>query len=404
MSIYFDFTAASAVLKEYYTRKDVETSVFKSPALGIIPKNYTGSGEHFVGPLRIATSSTRSANANKAFTSGSPSTAVRWVIPWEFDFASANVTGDVIARTRNDEGAFVRAIKFEAEGAMDNAHISLSTKLWGNGGGSIGQISADSDVTTTTITLAIPSQAINFQVNQIINGSHTDGTSGSVLPNSVTLVGVDLETGELTADADWNTITGLATGDFLFNQGDFGAAAPGIPAFIPLVSPVGTYLNVDRGQDPIRTAGWRFQGNGTKTETIVTTSTKISSLGGRVSHVFVNNNDYQGLLNEQTGRVEYTTEQSFNNAQLSFKGLELALTGSTAKVLADPYVPQGAAWLLDMSTWEFVSMGEAPDWLGEGADDMLWLRVPDQDAYQARLGSYYAIYCSNPGKNGVAIF
>lgn len=404
MSIYFDSGAASAVLKEYYTRKDLETSVFKSPSLGIIPKDTTGSGEEFNGPLRIATSSTRSANANLAFTQGKPSTAVKWIIPWEFDFGSANVDGQTIAATRNDEGAFVRAIKFEAEGAMDSAHISLASKMWGNGGGSIGQISAASNVATDTITLAIPSQAIQFQVGQIVQTSTTDGTSGAVKATFRNLVGVNIETGELTADAAWNTGVAAAANDFIFNQGDFGAAAPGIPAFIPLVAPTGTYLNVNRGADPIRTAGWRFQGLGTKQETIVTCSTKIASLDGRTSHVFINNLDYQGLLNELTGRVEYTTESAFKNPQMSFEGIKLALTSGTAKIIADPYVPQGAAWLLDMSTWSMVSMGEAPDWLGEGADDMLWLRVEGANAYQARLGSYYAWYCSNPGKNGVAIF
>ena len=403
MGLAFDSVAASFALKEYYTDMDLQTAVFKSPALGIIPKDTTGAGKYFVGPLRIATLSSRSATAATAFTTGSPSTGVEWIIPWSFDFASANITGDTIAKTRNDEGAFVEAIKFEAESAMDTANISLSTKLWGNGGGSIGQISAGSAVGTATITLAIPSQAINFQVGQVLNTSATDGTSGVVKVGSVTLTAVNIVTGTLTASGNWTAgIATAAASDFIFNQGDFGAAAPGIPAFVPIVDPVGTYLNVNRAQDTVRTAGWRYSGGATKRETITTLSTRIASLGGKTTHVFMNTLDYQDLINELQTNVVFTTSEAFKMPQVSFPGIQLALTSGTAKVIADPYVPQGFAWLLDMSTWKFVSMGQAPDW--DETDSLLWSRIPGLDQFQARLKSYYAIYCSNPGKNGVAIF
>ena len=86
----------------------------------------------------------------------------------------------------------------------------------------------------------------------------------------------------------------------------------------------------------------------------------------------------------------------------TFSVVRLLLIGTLGPLLLlNVGVPQGAAWLLDMSTWKFVSMGAAPDW--DETDGLLWSRIPGADQFQARLKSYYAIYCSNPGKNGVAI-
>ena len=403
MSLAFDAAAASFMTKEYYTRMDLETAVFKSPALGILAKDSSGTGKRFNGPLRISTVTSNSHDASLAFTAGSPSTGVDWIIPWTKDFASANLTGDVIAMTRNDEGAFEEAIKFEIESAMDTAHISLSTDLWGNGGGSLGQISAGSNVATDTITLAIPSQASNFRVNQIVQTSTTDGTTGAVKSTMRTLIAVDVELGTLKASAVWNTGVAAAASDFIFNQGGFGASAPGIPALIPIVSPTGTFLNVNRGLDPVRTAGWRVSGFSTKKEALIKCASRIHSLGGRPSHVFMHTDDFSDLVTEIGNQVRYSTDSAFKLPQLGFSGIELAVAGNGAcKILPDPYVPQGAAWMLDMSKWKFVSMGAAPDW--DETDGLLWRMIPGADQAQARLKSYWALYCSNPGHNAVAIF
>ena len=73
MGINLDTAAVTPVLKNRYTDLKIETIVFMSETLGFMPKDPNYGGAMYVGAIRNATASSRSALDTVAFTVGSPS-------------------------------------------------------------------------------------------------------------------------------------------------------------------------------------------------------------------------------------------------------------------------------------------------------------------------------------------
>ena len=89
----FDITAATPILKQYYTKKKIESLVFESVTLAKIPKDTNGSGVAYVGAIRSAIPASVSGTDTVAFATTGGSIYNGWVCPWRFGYASANITG-----------------------------------------------------------------------------------------------------------------------------------------------------------------------------------------------------------------------------------------------------------------------------------------------------------------------
>lgn len=403
----FDITAATPILKQYYTKLKVETLVFKSSTFGVMPKDTSGGGSAYEGTVRAAIAANASFTDTTAFTNSTASSFKRWSVPWRSGYTRALVSGQSLDATRNDSVAFAKALVTETEGAYDELAQQIGAALWSNGGGAIGQISATSDVTTTTITLANPLQGINFRVGQVIKSAATDGTSGSVRANSVTLTKVNILTGELTASAAWSTITGCAALDYLFMDGDFGAAWQGIPAWIVPAANRGslatTFNGVDRSVDPIRLAGAYFEGKGApKKESLIQAGMILQLLGAKPSHVILHPLDFADISKDLTTNVTITTETAFKNPQIGFGALNYVAPFGSVKIMTDPFVPQGQGYILQMDTWKLASMEMVPQtklW-----DNLQWLRSVGADQYEYRTLYRACTFCSMPGYNCAITF
>lgn len=405
----FDITAATPVLKQYYTPKKVESLVFQSPLQAIIPKDTGGSGVAYVGSIRSAITSAVSNDDTVAFTSSGASVYKQWVCPWRSGYARALVSGEVLDKTGNDRGAFVKAVVSETEGAYEAIGAQIGAALWHNGGGSIGKLDGSLTVTGTTQQLANASDAVNFRVGQVIKSASTDGTSGSVRVGSVTLTAVDLFSGLLTASGNWDAgITSPVNTDYLFPAGDFGLAFQGVPAWIVpgslRASVLGTSFNsVVRSSDPVRLAGVAYQGGGApKKESMIQLGMMLNKLKSKPSHFFLNDLDFADIAKDLTTNTRIVTETAYKNPQIGFSAIEYVAPFGTIKLMTDPFLAQGTAYMLDMSTWLMPSMGQIPkvDFL----DKMNWLRTAGADSYEFRTLYRCATYCSNPAKNGVVEF
>lgn len=405
----FDITAATPILKQYYTPMKVETLVFTSPALAFMPKDTGGSGSAYIGAIRSSITSAVSNTDTTAFTADGNSQYKQWTCPWRNGYARALVSGEAIDKCGNDRGSFVRAVISETEGTYMAIGQQIGAALYSNGGGSLGKLGSGT-VGSTTLTLANPSDAIKFRPGQILKASPTDGTSGSVRAGSVTLTAVDLFTGVLTASGNWSAgIAAIVNTDYLFADGDFGLAFQGIPAWIVnntrrTAGVLSTSFNgVDRTVDPVRLAGVPYTGNGApKKESLIQLGMMLARMGAKPTHVLLNHLDFADIVKDLTTNTQIVTETAYKNPQIGFSAIEYVAPFGTVKIVTDPFCPQGIGYVLDMKTWKLPSMGQVPK--VDFIDKLNWLRLAGADSYEFRTLYRCATYCSMPGHNGVVEF
>lgn len=405
----FDITAATPVLKQYYTPMKVESLVFTSPTLAVLPKDTGGSGSAYIGAIRSAITNAVSFDDATAFTATGASVYKQWSCPWRSGYARALVSGEVLDKTGNDKGAFVKAVISETEGAYMAVGQQIGAALFANGGGALGKLGSGT-VGSTVLTLANASYAINFRAGQVLKAATTDGTSGSLKNGTVTLAAVDLFTGDLTATGNWSAgISTIANTDYLFALGDFGLAFQGIPAWIvgPTARAAGvlstTFNGVDRTVDPIRLAGVPYSGNGApKKESLVQLGMMLHRMGAKPTHIVLNELDFADVVKDLTTNTRIVTETAYKNPQIGFSAVEYVAPFGSVKIMTDPFCPQGTGYILDMKTWKLASMGQVPK--VDFIDKLNWLRTAGADSYEFRTLYRCATYCSMPGHNGVVEF
>lgn len=405
-------TTAAALLKRIYSPKQVQYMALKKrPFLGLVKKNTSQFGgaayayaiEYGRNPGRSRVFATAQSNV------GSTSSA-QFLITRKKDYGVARIETEAIMASKGSEAAFMPLLRNTMERTIDGVGFSLSKDIWGNAGGSLGQLSATAAV-STVVTLANKEDAINFYVGQKIDGSATDGTNaaGALLNTLVpTVTAVDHDAGTVTFDVDVSGANYLfAASSYLFQNGDFlttgSGKIAGIQAWLPATAPTsGTaaFFGVSRHVAPNDLAGLRPDVSAASTihEKIMIACGSGARLGAEIDHIFMNPEDVTDLTLELEGKVVYnktTSPQQRELAQVSFDSIKFMTPVGAVDIVADQHCPKSRAYGLDMSTWEFGSLGGAPIVLAEGDD----IFVYNDDAKEIRVGYYGNLYCTAPGRN-----
>ena len=314
--------------------------------------------------------------------------------------------GRVIAETRKDSGSFVRHLKAEMDGSMRQLKRSLTHALPRNGGGALGRLAAASaGGASATITLANKYDSVFFEVGQVLKGSATDGTSGSVRVGSATISAIDRAAGTLTtAGGNWATqITGLTESDYLFVEGDFGVKLVGLDAWIPSSAPGATaFYGVARNADPTRLGGVRLASTSSSRpidENAIDLLDAVTSEGGEPDVIFVHNRQFSNLEKRLSTRVQYG-ERSVDagGVKLGFKTIQINGPKGVVDVVGSNTIQLDTMWALQLDTWQLGSMGELFQMLDD--DGLPYLRMVDTDAIEGRLVSRPGLACLAPGFNG----
>lgn len=410
MSFVFDSTAATQILKVRYTDKFIESLIYTSPLLAMFPKKEDGGGLNYTGAIRSAVPSTISATDTVAYVTGNASSYAQWVCPWKNLYGSANVSGAAVDQSQGNANALVEVMSSEFDGLFMGLGMQLGSYLYGDGGGSIGQITTTSSVGTATITLQNSAQAAAIWPGQILQASSDDGTGGAgVRTGTVTIKAVNPVAGTVTATSNWSAgISAITAGDFLFLNGSYNGAFPGLvngwlcdANHLPTSG--SSFNGVDRSIDS-RLSGAYYSGNGApKSESMVRLGTYVARYGGKPDKAFVSYLDYADLCNELGTRVIYTTDTAFKNPQIGFSGIKLATPNGEMSVYPDPYCPVGTFLILTTSTWLMPSMKKVPH-VQTAFDGQDWLRQPGADQGQLRAVARMTTYCTNPSWNGIGSF
>jgi hypothetical protein len=348
--------------------------------------------------VNITTSGTGGGSADfaTALANQNPSTQKRFFVTHKTEYQVASVTGRAIATSLNDKMAILRVLKVEMDKANYKFGQALSARAHGNGGGSLGQISAASNVATATITLATITDINRFEIGDWIQTSTDNGTgtapagvASGANGNQAQILSLNRQTGTITLSANWNTY-GAAASNYIFRAGDYSVAMTGLGGWNPITAPTAgdSFFGMDRSVgDLTRQAGDRYTANagGSYEDTVLNACTQVSILGSQLPRTYVHSIDFTNLVKEVGSKRVY--EAKSRQGQIGFKGVTVTTGMGDTEVVSDIFAPRGYGRSVDPDDITLATAGECPNPLNWGGAQSTQV-LQNADAVQFRIGAY----------------
>lgn len=397
----------SNILKTLWPQDRVFNEVYPDhPFLMRLPKATNFTGDSLYLAVRYGDGQGRSVSLSAAQAAASAPKHARFNLTRSKNYQVYQIDGEAIEAARSDEGSLVRTLDDEIRGSLNNITKDLAVNVFRGRSGNIGAISSagPSAGPPATITLSNVADVTSFEAGMVLVASATSTGTNRLAPATATITRVNRETGVLTF-AD-NTFAGTtwAAGDFLSVSGDnannsgSGNKALGLADWLPLTAPTtgDSFLgSSDRPNDPVRLAGLRMDiSSDVPEEGMLRVAMELDRQGARPKDFIVNHTDYQSVLNS-LGTKAVTKYEGVGN--IGFQTIQLNGPKGPISVYLDQDCPAGRGYCLDMRTWKFYSLGDAPRILD--LDGLNMLRLASSDAYEGRIGYYGNLGCTAPGFN-----
>lgn len=411
-----------AALKELYTGDDYMKDLVykKNPLLALIPKDESPSGfagKYIPVPLIFGTPQGRSATFSTAQTNQTAPQLASFFVYRVSNYQIASITNELLEATKDSAGAFIDEAKLVMDTSFRNISNDLASDLYRSGTGSrgqIGSITKDGVTNAVSITLSSRSDVNQMEVGMVLVATATDG--GSPSSDTVTITSVNRNSGIIAGTASVTPASGLsgnwAANSYLVVQGDIpsgGASSTGsflkvsgLAAWGPKVAPSSAlFWNVDRSQD---SRMYFTIAQNTELESIeealIDAACQVAEIGGMPDMCFMNFTSYAALEKSLGAKVQYV-DVKHEEADIAFAGIRVHAPYGPITVIPDRNCPSQTAYLLQMDTLKFRSLGKAPHILTYGLEGLEGLRVGNADALEIRIGYYGNLICNAPCWNAV---
>jgi hypothetical protein len=418
-------TAASslsydALLLELWPQDDIYDLLYDSEETfyGIVKKDPS-----FYEKLRhlavgFGTTQGASASFSDAKAGKSASRQSEWKVTNVTYYSLFSIQRKLLKQARNRKAAILPALERESKMAIEVWRRMTSIYCWGNGVGSLGQISQIGGtfngivLTNAQIGLVSTPDVKHFELDMAFDASVDNTGAAGVRTRLSRLVvtNVDGENGIVTFNQNvTDAIPTAAANDYLYRQGDYNAVIAGVPAWIPTSVPTSTpFFGMDRSKYPQRLGGWRVPCAKLSPRGAAMKAAKVlRENGGKPSHYFLSPNDFFNLQMElqSAGNFQMVKEpgKRMDGHEFGepFEGISFQGPGGTIKAFSDINVPDNYGWMLDMRPIAFATLGETPAFVTD--DGSRILREGDADAYEGRIAGDMQLTNEAPGKSAVAL-
>jgi hypothetical protein len=390
-------TSWDAALKQYYRNKAVDDLVYKShPLFEILPKDPKFRGRNMPIPILYGRGQGVSTNFANAQTYATASKIDDFLLTRVSKYGVATISGEAVAASEGDRYSFLSASTTEIDNIIKSVGASISTSLYRDGAGAIGQCNAS--VTSTSLVLKTTNDVVNFEVGMELQFSATK-SGGSVKSGSVTITAINRNSGTLTVDA-LSAIdggSGVAANDYIYQYGDYDGAISGLDAWIPSSAPGSSaFFGVDRSVDTTRLGGQRYDGSSdTIIEALIEGMAIVGREGGTPSHIFLSFAEFVKL--EKALGAQIKREVQRKDSISGYASLEMIGPSGSCEVIPDKDCPDSVAYILQMDTWTLASIGEVVQLTT--LDGNRVLRQANDDGIEVRVHSYANLGCGGPGWN-----
>lgn len=403
-----DTTAAAAALKTYYNKQKMQKLTYKdAPLFAMLNKYEDFFGASYPLPMKVTTPQGRAAAFANAQAQKVASNYKTFSLTRVKDYSLASIETEAMLAAENDAGAFIRLATAEIDGAIEALKRSIQWSLYGDGSGSLGQVSAEptENASTFTITMTSVDDISKIEVGQQLV-IHSAASGGSKRTSDGTddewlVAGVDRDLGTITLTGTYDSSGSIAANDYIFVDGDRGAKLSGLAAWFPSSAPSSAaFFGVDRTVDASRLAGVRISCTGKpQDEALVDAARTMGRHGANPDHVFSCFTKYASLEKTLGARVRY---KDVEVAGIGFRGIEIAGPQRAITVLPDRDAPSDKQYMLTMDTCGLYTLKEAVQILDQ--DGNKFLRESSADALEVRVAMFGQFACDNPGQNAVLTY
>lgn len=306
-------------------------------------------------------------------------------------YGRVEVTGPSMAKTKNEAGAFLQALKSELDGIRNDLKKDLARQVYGNGTGTIG--TAASGTTTTLVVGAEPIRKgqiyPGMRIEVYDTSASADATHAGATSPVFTVASVDVSTGTVTTTE--TASAAFASGDTIRRAGvDTATPAEGntyslsdeVDGLQRIVADSATALG---GITPTGANAWwdnqRVTSVGALALDDIQQGLNLARIAGGMPTAIITTlgvqREFYNLLDQE---VQYINPESLNFAAgfktLSYNGMPL---------VADIDAPYGKMYILDESTMKVFS---DQDWHFLDADGMTLRQVTGYDKFEAIMARY----------------
>ncbi len=373
----------------------------EQPFMALVSKMTDWSGLKRQVTVPIGGMAGRSATFSDAKGSKSPPKYLQMEVQVRDNFATWSVDHKLIALSRDDKGALVRAMTSSTEAAMSKLKSSQNYMNWRDGGGCIGRYSV---VSGSTGTFYDVNDIRNVDIGDIHEFADDSGLAAAgVKTVSLEVSGINEDTGVVTYTTPMATVPDLTSTPYVFHKGDYNLVFSGVPAYCTLEGPgvgiVPTNLwGMPRNVHPTLLAGSRFTAsNMLLTEGIKKALMKAHRRKIKTSHLFMPPEIYNDIEMSLQGQKRFVEEKV---GGVGFKALIFTTqAGQEVKCYSDADIPMNATattkyvFGLNLKEFKFRTAGAYPDWINKVADGAgKFMTEQNANATEGRLGGYGQLY------------
>jgi hypothetical protein len=400
-SVTFDQVAADAMLKQMYdVPAMVDLSYSDRPFFALVNKRGGEGGNGVKIPLAISTSQGFAPTVAQAQAVLAAQDLEAFTVTPVVLLSVARISGLTLESSMSSKQAFAKGAKMVIDAAVKRLANGVSSGLFRDGSGIIGQISS-AGISTGVFVLTNPADVVQFEVNQALQA-----LTGAVAPlraGTGYVIAVNRVSGSITVSTSLGgaagTPSGWAASDSLVTAGTFNLQIKGLGAWLTSAGLSTPYFGVDRTKDSTRLAGVIYNGSTLSVkDAIVNAINLVAREGGKPDYVFMNFESYTQLSQDLQSNVIYTSLEG--PGKVSFSGFRFQGPKGEVIVVPDRDCEPKTAYLVQLDSWMLLHANEGePVFLDDNGVGQVFRTVESFDGREVRVKFYGNLACNAPGYN-----
>lgn len=329
-------------------------------------------------------------------------------------YSRLQVSGPVIAATKNNKGAFLKALESEMKYLMQDTKRAFNRQLHGDGTDPIGFYVSGAGSTTVVVNDGLGNRFDHFNKSTLVD--LIDVSAGyTVLGTYTATRGSLVATGrQLTMSASLHA--SAAAGDFFVKSGTFGQQMMGIAGIVSDGNPNATLYptglqKLTVGAEPDWAAQVIYADGGTSETALAANRADISfeALQDLSTAVSVNSDYDESDINlyMSSPGIKNKYVQLCRNERVFFNNMKLdggfsAVSYNGKPLVWDPQSKKNRLYALVTETMSIFRLSEL-DWIDTGGDVLYRIGGGDKDAVGATLAAYQELGAKIRNANGVIL-